>query len=116
MDKERNEQIHAKGFNMSNYITSDPDGEYKRIKVGVAQLDDAVLNIGTIHEALPNHQFANKKYIIKTLSENNVEELRAISNFYYNINGIYERVCNYLAFLYRYDWYAVPEIYDDTVK
>ena len=116
MDKERNEQIHAKGFNMSNYTTSDPDGEYKRIKVGVAQLDDAVLNIGTIHEALPNHQFANKKYIIKTLSENNVEELRAISNFYYNINGIYERVCNYLAFLYRYDWYAVPEIYDDTVK
>jgi uncharacterized protein YktA (UPF0223 family) len=50
------------------------------------------------------------------LSENNVEELRAISNFYYSINGIYERVCNYLAFLYRYDWYAVPEIYDDTVK
>ena len=98
MDKERNEQIHEKGFNMYNYITSDLDGEYKRIKVGVAQLDDAVLNIGTIHEALPNHQFANKKYIIKALSENNVEELRAISNLYYNINGIQEGVCNYLAF------------------
>ena len=113
---ERNEQIHAKGFDMTRYDSFDNGLDYKRIKVGVTQLDDAVLNLGNIHEALPHHQFANKKYIIKALSENNLEELRAISNFYYNINGIYERVCNYLAFLYRYDWYAVPEIYDDTIK
>jgi hypothetical protein len=35
MDKERNDQIHAKGFNMSNYMSIDPEVEYKRIKVGV---------------------------------------------------------------------------------
>lgn len=48
--------------------------------------------------------------------ENDLKELRNISNFYYNLNGMYSRVCNYFAYLYRYDWYVVPEIYDDTVK
>ena len=32
------------------------------------------------------------------------------------MSGIYSRVCNYFAFLYRYDWYVAPEIFDDTVK
>ena len=27
-----------------------------------------------------------------------------------------QKVCNYVANLYRYDWYVVPEIYDDKVK
>jgi hypothetical protein len=47
---------------------------------------------------------------------NDIRELRAISNFYYSVNGVYERVCNYFAFLYRYDWYVAPEILDDSVK
>ena len=42
--------------------------------------------------------------------------MRNISNFYYSISGIYQRVCNYFAFLYRYDWYVVPEIYDKAIK
>jgi hypothetical protein len=41
--------------------------------------------------------------------------LREISNFYYNISGIYQRSCNYFAFLYRYDWYVVPEIVSSAV-
>jgi hypothetical protein len=42
--------------------------------------------------------------------------LREISNFFYRTNGIYKNVCNYFSFLYRYDWYIVPEVYDDSVK
>lgn len=42
--------------------------------------------------------------------------MRNISNYYYNMNGIYQKVCHYFAFLYRYDWYVTPEIYDDSVK
>ena len=45
-----------------------------------------------------------------------ITEMREISNFYYKLNGIYERVCNYFAYLYRYDWYAVPIINDSSVK
>ena len=35
--------------------------------------------------------------------------LRAISEFFYDASGIYQTVCNYFAFLYRYDWYLYPE-------
>ena len=116
----RNEIIHAKGFNMSDnnskYYSEAVPAEYKRIKVGVKNLDDAVLNLGSIKTSLPGRGYTNKGVIYKALADNDLDELRNISNFYYNINGIYQRVCNYFAFLYRYDWYVVPEIYGDEVK
>lgn len=116
----RNDIIHAKGFNMLNnsneYYSDAVPTEYKKIKVGVKNLDDAVLNLGSIASSLPTRGYANKKVILTALADNNLEELRNISNFYYNINGIYQRVCNYFAFLYRYDWYVVPDIYGEDVK
>ena len=116
----RSEQVHAKGFDMTgavNYsaITAN-DNEYKRIKVGVRSLDDAVLDLGATKKAMSGHSYTNKAFILKALGNNDVEELRAISNFYYNLNGVYERVCNYFAYLYRYDWYVAPEVGDATVK
>jgi hypothetical protein len=48
------------------------------------------------------------------LASNDLEELRNISNFYYNVNGIYHKVANYLAYLYRYDWYVVPELHKEV--
>ena len=92
-----------------------PD-EYKRVKVGVKQLDDAVLKLGSIKNELNTRAYAHKGTILKALANNDIEELRNISNFYYNISGMYSRVCNYFAYLYRYDWYVAPEINDDTVK
>lgn len=92
------------------------DTDYKRIKVGVKQLEDAVLEFGNIRGSMPRHAYTDKRFIMRCLVNNDLEELRAISNFYYNLNGVYERVCNYFAFLYRYDWYVVPEINDDSVK
>lgn len=50
------------------------------------------------------------------MADHNLEELRAISNFYYSISGIYERVCNYFATLYRFDWYVTPTVYDDSIR
>ena len=98
-----------------NYSTTDGN-EYKRIKVGVKQLDDAVLELGLLKKSLPHHGYTNKNNIMRAIADHDLEEMRAISNFYYNINGIYERVCNYFAYLYRYDWYVAPEIFDDNTK
>ena len=39
-----------------------------------------------------------------------------ISEFFYNVSGIYQTVCNYFAFLYRYDWYIYPENVKETAK
>ena len=54
--------------------------------------------------------------IFQALATNNLPELRRISNLFYNVNGMYQRVCDYFAYLYRYDWYVVPEVYDESVK
>ena len=102
--------------NSNEYYSDAIPTEYKKIKVGVKNLDDAVLNLGSISASLPTRGYANKKTILTALADNDLEELRNISNFYYNISGIYQRVCNYFAFLYRYDWYVVPDIYGEDVK
>ena len=43
--------------------------EYKKVKVGVKQLEDAVLNITSLNEAIKGHRFGNKNYILKCLAE-----------------------------------------------
>lgn len=86
------------------------------VKMGEHFTDDATWKIGSLNRALPAHIYTNKNNITRALAENNLPELRAMSNFYYNVSGIYQRICDYFAFLYRYDWYIVPEIYEDIDK
>ena len=88
--------------------------EYGRIKVNTKTLDDAVLNLGSIKRCTKGT--ISKENIYQALLTNDVQKLREISNYFYKINGIYSRVCNYIASMYRYDWYIVPEVYDETIK
>jgi hypothetical protein len=53
---------------------------------------------------------------MKALFDNDVFKLREISNYFYKTSGIYARLCNYIATMYRYDWYVVPEVYDESTK
>ena len=100
---ERQEQIHEKGFDMGSL-------DYSKIKVGAKTLEDAVLDLGILKT--PDRMTINKTAIIKALSDRDLASLRAISNYFYTTNGIYQKVCNYYAFLYRYDWYITSEIFD----
>ena len=87
---------------------------YGKIKVGVKTLNDATLALGSL--AIANRNYGNKAVILKALAEQDVNTLREISNYFYRTSGIYQRACNYFATMYRYDWYIVPEIYDDNMK
>lgn len=116
----RQKQIHDKGFNLNsldyslrNLSEEDAVALYNKIKVGPKTLDDAVLKLGNYSKNVHN---INKPNILRALAEQNNIELRRISNFFYNTNGIYMRTCNYFASLYRYDWYIEPEVYDKNVK
>ena len=100
----------------SNAYRNDAPMEYRKIKVGVKNLDDAILNLGAYSNDIPKHLRISKPMIYKALAENDLRELRRISNYYYDISGIYQRTCDYFAFLYRYDWYVAPEVYDSSVK
>ena len=44
------------------------------------------------------------------------KKLRMISDFFYAASGIYQTLCNYFAFLYRYDWYIYPENVSENAK
>lgn len=106
---------HKKGFNIASgpvsYATP-VELDFNSIKVNDKKLDGATIQLGNLSKAFPRHGYTNKGYILKAMARHDLEEMRNISNFYYNVNGMYERVCNYFAFLYRYDWYVVPEVYD----
>ena len=118
-EKTRQQIIHEKGFNIVNNVNreiynSNTPVEYNKIRVGVKTLDDAVLNLGAIKKV--NSIYGNKYEVLRALGEKDIEKLREISNYFYRTNGIYSSVCHYFAFLYRYDWYVVPEVLDEKSK
>lgn len=87
---------------------------YGKIKVGVKTLDDAVLNLGSLKNG--NRNYSDKSLIVRSLADNNITTLREVSNYFYKTNGIYQKACNTIATMFRYDWYVVPEIFDDNAQ
>lgn len=103
-------RIKQKGFNM---ITSRDTDEYNpkkfsSIKVGLQTLSDAVISYGTYEKT--NGRLGSKSNVLKAINDNNIQEMRDISNFFYKTSGIYARLCRYMAYLYKYDWFVTPYI------
>ena len=113
MDNENKQVlIHSKGFNMSDDRAAfDLETEYNKVKVGIKTLEDAVLTLGQLRRIDP--RIASKEVVLKALYERDLPMLREISNYFYTISGVYQRACDYFANLYRFDWYVVPEIFED---
>lgn len=80
--------------------------DYSKMRVGMKSIGDAVVNLGTFKTNNP--RYGDKAYVLKMISDRNYEEQRNLSRYYFETSGIYERLCKYLAFLYRYDYYVVP--------
>lgn len=92
------------------------DNQYKKIRVGVKSLNDATLNLGSLKNLMPLSPFHSKAELMKAILSNDYKRIKEFSKFFYKTNGIYAKLCQYIAFMYRYDWYIVPEIFDDSVK
>jgi len=103
----KQETIHQKGFDMTTL-------NYNTTKVGVKQLTDAIMILGDTKKI--NRIYGDKNLVLQALGNRDTIVLRKISNYFFNTNGIYRRICEYFAYLYRYDWYIVPEIFDATIK
>ena len=88
--------------------------DFARIKIGLQHLDDAILDLGSLKQA--DKTYGDKKVILRALAKKDYDTLRAASNYFYEVSGIYERLCKYFAFLYRYDWYVVPYIEEGGPK
>ena len=109
-DVKTQEAIHAKGFD----IMGGPAKEYNKVKIGVKTVQDAVLELGMLRYG--RKELASKKFIMRALADKDMPALRAISQYYYRTSGIYQKVVNYYATMYRFDWYIVPDILDDSIK
>ena len=91
-----------------------PDFDFSKIRVGLKTLDDAVLDLGILKKT--NRTYGDKNAVLKALAEKDYATLREISNYFYEVSGVYERLCKYFAFLYRYDWYVIPYIEEESVN
>lgn len=74
------------------------------MKVGLRVLDDTIFDVNNFKNV--KKEFGDKQYILERIYKKDCKALRKISNYFYEANGIYQRLCRYLAFLYRYDWYV----------
>lgn len=82
------------------------DWDFNKIKIGLRQLDDAVLNLSSYRKVNPN--YGDKNFILRALAEHDYNTLRNISKYFFESSGIYQRMCKYLAYLYKYDYFVVP--------
>ncbi len=118
----RIEEIKKKGFKMSlsedtqDVYTNNAYGsvDFSKIKVGVKSLENAILELGDYQKINP--RYGDKKAVLNAINSGDYESMRHISNFFYKTSGIYNRLCRYLAYMYRYDWMVTPYINSDKVK
>ena len=82
--------------------------DFSKIKVGTKTLEDAVLTIGQYKRTNPI--LGDKKQVLRAINTNDIERMREISDFFYKTSGIYSRLCRYMAYLYKYDWFITPYI------
>ena len=109
---DRKAQIKKRGFNINLMNDAnqryDPNKNFSKIKVGAKILDDATLSLGSFKRINP--KLGDKKNVLRAINTGDIDAMRQISNFFYKTSGIYSRLCRYMAYLYKYDWFITPYI------
>ena len=81
---------------------------------GFKKLEDAILSLSSLAENNP--RLADKKLILEAIKKNDIVKMRAISDYFYRVSGIYSRLCRYMAYLYKYDWWVDTRVIDTNLK
>ena len=105
MKLDQDTDVYANSFNAV---------DFSKIKVGIKTLDDAVYNLGDYKKA--NSRLGDKQTVLDAINNQDYDLMRDISNFFYRSSGIYNRLCRYMAYMYRYDWLVTPYVQSDSVK
>ena len=115
-------QIKKKGFNMietkdyqiPNQINNYVPVDFSKIRVGVKSLSDAVWKLGDLKKVNPI--LADKEKVLRAIQYGDLDRMRSISNYFYKVSGIYQRLCRYMAYMYRYDWLVTPYYDSKLIK
>lgn len=84
--------------------------DFAKMRVGLRTIDNILINLGSYRKVNP--KYADKTFVLNAICRHDYATLREISKYFYESDGIYYRLCRYLAFLYRYDWYVTPYVDD----
>lgn len=82
--------------------------DFSKIRVGLKTLQDATIDIGSYRRINP--RCGDKDFVLTVINNGNIDAMREISNFFYKTSGIYNRMCRYMAYIYRYDWMITPVV------
>lgn len=88
--------------------------DFSKTKIGIKSLVDAIVSIGNLTKV--NSNLATKENVLQAIDRLDYATMREISDFFFRTNGIYQRLCKYMAQLYCYDWYIVPYINEEKAK
>ncbi len=88
--------------------------DFTQMGRGIKALSDAVFKLGDLHQVNP--RIADKRQVLRAIHQCDYEKMREISNFFYKTSGIYQRLCKYMAYMYRYDWNVTPYYPENTDK
>ena len=91
-----------------NYTSID----FAKIRVGVKSVSDAILRLGDYGRINP--LLGKKDQVLNAIQRGDLEKMRDVSNYFYKVSGIYQRLCRYMAYMYRYDWLVTP--YYDNIE
>ena len=105
--------IGTEDYQIPSQATGYVPVDFAKIRVGVKSVSDAILKLGDLRRVNP--QLADKEQVLRAIHYGDLERMRDISNYFYKISGIYQRLCRYMAYMYRYDWLVTP-YYSDLIK
>lgn len=100
--------------NSSTIETKRTPYDFSKIRVGKKTVTDAILELQSLNKTTSN-RLAQRETVLKALSSNDIPQLIEISQFFFETSGIYNRLCKYLAYLYKYDWYLCPYTTDNIL-
>lgn len=103
MDK-RQQEIHAKRFDMFNSQNDNDPTQFGKIKVGVKTLDDAILDLGSYKDIGYNPYGVrgfSKEDVMQAIANKDYPAIRIISDFFYRTDGIYRQLVDMDATFYR---------------
>lgn len=99
-NKDRQEAIRKKGFDMNGAADYSEQVDYGKIKVGLKTLEDAIIDLG-FYKKVEGRRCIDKRAVLRAIIDKDYRAIRVISDYFYRTNGIYQRIVNYYATMYR---------------
>lgn len=90
---------------------------FNKIRVGKQTLsNDVTLDLNSVFKSLQSKRPVEKEDVERAMRRNDIKEMRRISDIFFKTSGIYSRLCRYMAFLFKYDWFITPMVYDEKLR